>query len=272
MNALGKLFTMLIFVFSMFFLTMSVAVYATHRNWRQEAANLKKQLDDQKRANTGLTDLVAATNRDFGAERAARQSALAAQHSRLLKSESLLSETTKKFDNAQSELSKSLSSLETAQSDNTRLSNENKVLRQEIRDAQLQRDEKFKAVVALTDKVNQLEGQLQLLEETRTRLSEQLSTQKLAMDKLGVKTSDAFLTPHKLTGLVRELRSQDRVVISLGNDDGLKRGDMLEVTRGKQLIGRLKVEDTDPASATAQVLPQYRRGNIREGDNVATKP
>ena len=34
MNLIGKIFTVLIFVMSIVFMTMAIMVYATHKNWR----------------------------------------------------------------------------------------------------------------------------------------------------------------------------------------------------------------------------------------------
>ena len=60
MNLIGKIFTVLIFVMSIFFMTMAIMVYATHKNWRDVVINpqtgLQKLLKDAKAENTDLTN------------------------------------------------------------------------------------------------------------------------------------------------------------------------------------------------------------------------
>jgi len=41
MNLLGKIFVVLIVVMSIVFMTLALAVYATHKNWKEEADALR---------------------------------------------------------------------------------------------------------------------------------------------------------------------------------------------------------------------------------------
>ena len=60
MNLVGKIFTVLIFVMSITFMTMAIMVYATHKNWRdvvvasKTVTGLKPQLDTVKKENDDL--------------------------------------------------------------------------------------------------------------------------------------------------------------------------------------------------------------------------
>ena len=60
------------------------------------------------------------------------------------------------------------------------------------------------------------------------------------------------------------------VEISIGYDDGLRRGHHLEVTRGGRYVGRLKVRETEPDRAVAEIMRDYSEGIIEEGDRVDT--
>ena len=58
MNLVGKIFTVLIFVMSIFFMTMALMVYATHKNWRDVVlakGGLKEQLTQVKTERDDLT-------------------------------------------------------------------------------------------------------------------------------------------------------------------------------------------------------------------------
>ena len=60
MNLVGKILTVLIFVMSLVFMSFTVAVYSTHRNWRDEVmtpdTGLKAKLDKSRSRNTQLQD------------------------------------------------------------------------------------------------------------------------------------------------------------------------------------------------------------------------
>ena len=60
-------------------------------------------------------------------------------------------------------------------------------------------------------------------------------------------------------------------VISIGADDGLKKGHTLEVYRNNSYLGRVVVRDTMPDRAVVQIVPEFSKGKIRVGDRVATK-
>ena len=44
MNLVGKIFVVLIFVMSLVFMAFAMAVYATHRNWREEVTRPRERL------------------------------------------------------------------------------------------------------------------------------------------------------------------------------------------------------------------------------------
>ena len=54
MNFFGKILTGLICIVSLFLMWVSIMVYATHKNWQEEATGLKKQLDQARSTNDEL--------------------------------------------------------------------------------------------------------------------------------------------------------------------------------------------------------------------------
>ena len=56
MTLLGKIFTVLIMVMSVVFMSFSIVVYATHTNWKSEAEALKTNLDQQLERNRQLEE------------------------------------------------------------------------------------------------------------------------------------------------------------------------------------------------------------------------
>jgi len=60
----------------------------------------------------------------------------------------------------------------------------------------------------------------------------------------------------------------DFVVVSLGQDDGLKTGMDLSVYRNDRLLAMLKVEKVHTHMAAAKIPSKWRKANIKEGDTV----
>ena len=60
------------------------------------------------------------------------------------------------------------------------------------------------------------------------------------------------------------------VLVSIGYDEGLRKGHFLDVTRGGRYVGKLKVRNTEPDRAVAEILENYSEGIFQEGDRVDT--
>jgi len=65
-------------------------------------------------------------------------------------------------------------------------------------------------------------------------------------------------------------RPRKLVEVSIGYDDGLRQGHYLEVTRSGRYVTRLRVRDTEPDRAVAEILQDYSEGTVQEGDRVDT--
>ena len=65
-------------------------------------------------------------------------------------------------------------------------------------------------------------------------------------------------------------RPRNLVLVSIGADEGLRKGHMLEVTRGDRYIGKLKIRNTTPDRAVAEIMVDYSEGILRESDRVDT--
>ena len=66
------------------------------------------------------------------------------------------------------------------------------------------------------------------------------------------------------------MNNSDLVEISLGADDGLKIGHLMEVRRGPTYLGEGVVRKTGPDRAVLQMKTR-KRLNIQKGDTVTTR-
>lgn len=272
MTLLGKILTVLILVLSVVFMSFSMLVFATHKNWREAAAALEKEVNDARAQRDQMQIEFNRSKDALAAEQAARRFAIAAARSKY-------EQANAAFQQANSQLADLLSSNgqlqqahRTTVEELNRLTTEVGTLRTQIRTAQQDRDTQFAEVVRMTDELNRLEGLKADLEDRRSQLLEQNSRFAAVLKAYGIDVNANIAgIPPTVDGIVTGVSDRDLIEISLGSDDGLKEGHHLEVFRQNTYLGRVIIRRTAPDRAVAEVIKEYRRGTIRKGDRVATK-
>lgn len=282
MTLVGKIFTVLIFIMSLVFMSFAVMVFATHRNWKETATNtdttggkklgLTQQLEQAKTKRAELEATLTATQNKLNEERATRQAALAALQVRLARSEEALGLKQKELDDLYANHTKTAEAAKLAEDRLAVLEKETQDLRNLLLTTQQDVDKTFNTVVALTDQLNQAEGMKLRLEERNTQLAFDITQMKMVMDAHGLsKNTLVSHIPPKVEGRVLAVSDKDLIEISLGSDDGLKEGHALEVYRGATYLGRIIIRRTAPDRAVGQVVRELQRGQIKQGDNVSSK-
>jgi hypothetical protein len=110
-----------------------------------------------------------------------------------------------------------------------------------------------------------------------------------ALESAGISADAAELAaksapPPRVEGIIEEVNaarrqgSSELVEISLGSDDGLKKGHEMTVYRSglkggqrPKFLGKIRIVDTKPDKAVGEVIEGTRNGVIQKGDNVTTK-
>jgi uncharacterized phage infection (PIP) family protein YhgE len=276
MTLLGKFLSTFIFILSVAFMVLSLAVNASHRNWRDAvldpSTGLKKQIEVISRTNQQLTDDRQRTQSALDREQAARRTALAALQTQLDQMEQVLrtSEATVQQLEAKS--------TELAQTDRSRaeelqrLTEETRKLRDQIRTEQEDRDSLFAETLKMTDQMNLLRGSLQGQIERNEQLASQLARYREVVEMKGIDVNEPLDgAPPDRNGTVLVVnRPLDMVEVSIGYDDGLRDGHMLDVTRSGRYVGRLRIRKTEPNRSVAEILKDYNQSPIQEGDRVDT--
>lgn len=281
MNLVGKIFILLIFVMSLVFMGMAVAVYRTHENWRlaverptQEGPDkplgLKYQL---KNANARIDELERKAKSDeerYTAElKASRESQARAERTRDNLAETAAT-LTKRNDELETANKQAIAALDTATANEAKLTAEVTGLRQEIRNTQQDRDKQFATVVKQSDLIHQNQGELRRLEEKRLLLAQQVAKQRTVLREHDL-SEDTPKVPPRVIGKVVAVAKGDMVEVDLGTDDGVHDGLTLEVFRGAKYLGKLEVLRTTPDRAVGRVIPGFKKGIIQAGDNVTTR-
>jgi hypothetical protein len=272
MNLLGRIFVVLIFVMSLVFMSFAVAVYGTHKNWKEEATKQREIVQrveaDRAAAEAKKTELEA----QIAKEAIAKREALAKLETERDELARQRDDLAKQRDDLAAKDKAAVAALDSAQQNLAKLTAEVDTLRGEIRTAQSARDQHFKQVVELTDQVHQSQGELKRLEERRVQLAAQIASQHKVLTAHGLsKDTPVDGIPPQVQGKVLAVNRDNLIEISLGSDDGLRAGHTLEVYRDSTYLGRVEVLNLTPDRAVAKILPGFRKGAIQKGDHVATR-
>jgi len=270
MNFLGKILTFAILIMSIIFMVTSVVVFATHRNWKEQSAKLKQQNDATKETNVQLEARLAELLNQLTLERAARASAIAQLETRSQDLTGQLQRATTDLQKLQADEAAQIAMLDNAQKAQAGLLNETTQLLR----AQQARDQQFRRAVDLQDTLNKNKIALEAVQQRDQELSARQANMKALLEKAGIDESDRLTdVPPRVDGVVTAVRDNNKLVeISLGTDEGLRSGHELDVYRsGGTYLGRVVVRHTSTDKAVSEVIPDFRRGLIREGDRVITK-
>ena len=285
MNLIGKIFTVLIFVMALVFMTMAVMVYATHTNWRalvlrsQDEVNssggelgLKYQLATAKHDQEEARDALEKLTNSLETERVNKRDVVT-------KLETENDELRRERDNREKELQdahkdarEAVATMHAMQNTLADLRTEVQALRDNIRKTQTEHDRQFKRVVALTDELHQSENEAKRLEDRQRTLVVDLARYRdlLRKNEINPQADPDAVLP-KVDGVVLATPGSGLIEVSIGADDGLRKGHQLQVFRARTYLGRVEVLRAAPDKAVCKILPEYRKGAIRRGDRVASK-
>jgi hypothetical protein len=290
MNLVGKIFVVLIFVMSLVFMTMATMIYATHRNWREvvllpreqvvpgKEIGLKFQLDEAKVKNDGFKNELDKVTRERDAEKNARIDAVA-------KLENELKVRTKERNDRDRDLAALVQSernavalAKTAVDEAARKAKESAGLRTDVLQAQKDRDANFTEVQRLLDELNQAVNDRVQLQNRLTTLAQDLAKAKEALRYYDINENSDYKAkaPPRVDGVILSTPGAGLVEISLGSDDGLRKGHQLEVYRisggASTYVGRIEVVKTAPNLSVCKLAPNFpQNSNIMKGDRVASK-
>ncbi len=279
MTLLGKSFSVVILILSLSFMVLALAVNASHRNWKDvifEGVGGQPGLIDQivtiDGNNKQLLASVAKTESDLVREQVARRTALGALQTQLDQlQETLVNSEANVKDLRATNVGLAQTNASSAK-ELTQLTAETKRLREQIRTEQQERDALFGETLVLTDQMNTLRGYKLLLEERNQQLMAQVTRFEEVVTSKGIDINEPLdgAPPERNGNVLVINRPKHLVEVSIGFDDGIRKGHYLEVTRKGRYVGKLRVRNTEPNRAVAEIMKDYSEGLILEGDRVDT--
>lgn len=273
MNFLGKILVVLIFIMSIFFMSFSFMVYMTQTSWQEKAETVQRELDNAKNLNREHLAKVNSLKTLRASENAARTNAIALLEARLASSSQQMVRMSQELTALQGQQAAQgaqvTGSLQTLQTEREKV----ETLRQAMKTAQSERDQMFNEVVDLKNKVLELESIRQRLSDRELALRDQVSRQASVLRANDLSENDDISgVPPRTDGLIRDVDANNKyVVMSIGSDDGMRQGHMLDVHRGEKYVSRVQITKTHPDRSIARVLDNYREDAIRRGDRVRTR-
>ena len=272
MNLIGKIFTLLIFFMSICFLVISVMVGASHRNWKQAAADKKeeaelavKRLQEAKSSTTEQQKLLAA-------ERVSRALQLAQLESQL---KTARENYVNKEEQLRKEIEISQERLAQLEQSEARLAQQDAEIK-DLKDMNIKYvndiANQFALTRNLTNQQFELKNTVQLLEEKEKDIVSKLakSTRVLTANGLTPNSLTDHIAP-KLEGVVTKVGNEGLFVASFGADDGVRPGHKMDIYRDDRYIGKAMVVNAQYDLAALKIIKDYMRDTVREGDYVTTK-
>lgn len=281
MNLVGKIFIVLIFVMSLVWMGFSVAVYATHQNWRNvvEAPEdgLNAQLQQQKGWNDELKTKLDKSSEQLDTEKAAKRQALTKLETEKAELERLRDDQQKEIATLVQSETDAVAAMQATQEAEKVLRENVIALREEIKKAQEDRDNYFDQVVALTDQLHQAANEYKSLKGRVDTLAADLAKADAVLRQHGLERDPTRYTgvPPIVDGVVLSVGESGMVEISIGGDDGLMKGHKLEVVRQtggiSTYLGRIEVMETAPDKSVCKILPEFLQRSIQRNDRVTSK-
>jgi hypothetical protein len=284
MNLVGKIFTVLIFVMSLVFMSFAVVVYATHKNWREtvmlpkneatsdKPAGMKYQLEDARAANKELKDQRDKMDGELAQEKLNAQNnllKLKGERDEERRKNSALVEENSTLTKQNNEKTQALSATE---ANNKDLLAQNQAMRTEIRGAQKTRDEKADQLIQKTDVLLQTENELNRLKGKITQLTEQYNDATTVLKMFNLVPVPGHYKVGAVEGVVTAVQGSGLLEISVGADDGVSKGAVLRVTRadGSMYLGKVEVLSTAPDRSVCKIIRDQQQGAIAKGDHVSS--
>jgi len=281
MNLVGKIFIVLIFVMSLVWMGFSVAVYATHQNWRNVVEDpddgLSVRLQQQQERNDELKTKLDKSSEQLDMEKAAKRQALTKLETEKAELQRVRDEQQKEIATLVQSETDAIAAMQATQEAEKVLREEVEALREEIKKAQQDRDDYFDQVVTLTDQLHQAANEYKSLKARVDTLAADLAKADAVLRKHRLERDPELYTGVApiVDGVVLSAGENAMVEISIGSDDGLMKGHQLEVVRQtggiSTYLGRIEVMETAPDKSVCKILPEFLQRSIQRNDRVTSK-
>lgn len=140
-----------------------------------------------------------------------------------------------------------------------------------IKDREDAKEEQQRLELALSDLQGEMAEKEKLLQKSEKELSEARMIIKSVQDN-GVNIPSLFQRTKPMNGQVVAVSKEVNIVmLSVGEDEGVAKGDKFTVYRGSQFIGQVVVEEPYKDMSAARIIKDMTTKEIQKGDSVTTR-
>jgi hypothetical protein len=279
MTLVGKILVIVIMAFALFFLAVSVVVFTTEKNWKAEADKLTQEISKLKTQVQSASALVAAKTAELKTADDEREKQKKTFETKIanLEAETKTAQTEIAANNATIETSQrtSQAALEEAAA-HKKETDTNRELLAQVQD---QANKYALRQTELNDEIRVLKRQLDTATTNNKDLRERVAVLSGALRRAGLSDDVTQLkgvdkVPQHVEGEISRVDDRNRKVeLTIGSDDGLVPGNILEVWREKprpEYLGQIRIESVDPDQSVGVVVGKTHLGKkLQEGDLVA---
>jgi len=278
MNLVGKIFTVLIFLMCVVFGTFALMVHGAHKNWKVEVVALNDQLTAANKDKKNLEEEKVSLDTALKDEKARTLKRLVALENEKNLAVAERDANAAKIQEAEDKARRLVLAIEGANKNLAVLQTAIDGMRKDIKVTVDERNSLESKLVNTTDDLQNAVNERAKLEKLGAQLAAQINQLKqLAQYFKLTQNSMAKTPPTDLEGEVTSAPRPDVVEISVGADDGVRKGHKFVVTRPStgKYIGIIEVIQVDYGNR-AVCRPESKSMNdqIQRGDHVKayTKP
>jgi hypothetical protein len=283
MTRVGQILVILLTCFSLLFMGFAVTVFSTRVNWRDKYFALKKDKDELQKKSDGYKQQIDSITQDLTIAVTKNKEAtdtytialkdqqknyelLLANHAQAKKDVNTYSEQAKLYGDQAREKTKEV----------LLLRDQLKATRDQRQEAVQKQFDTQQAYIELKGSYETLESRAKELEQRSGQLQAILIGRGISDDPNEETNRIAIQTnAPPVEGVILKVDNQGKLVeISIGSDDGLRKGHRLHVYRVKpqgKFVCTIEITNVDPDQAVARIIPNLKQGNPQEGDLVATR-
>ncbi len=275
MNLIGKILVLLIVIMCIVFMGLAMTVYSSHENWHGQAQSLNKKLAESRAQLNQAKDAFNRMESKLSGDLEAIQ-----QQIRKLESERTMLVDRNvgiqaELDQLKQQSRDRIAAVAATQQNNDRLVKEVTEQRKVLRDNQQARDKDFRVMLDATEARDQAQGELNIVRAQNQAITRQVARMSKLLRANGVDPGldpDFLMEPSDgIVSAVRRKGATQLIEVTIGADDGLQAGHTVEVFRGSKYLGRAEIISTSPDRAIGKLDRRFLRGQIQEGDRVATR-
>ncbi|MBO7708160.1 MAG: hypothetical protein J6S42_05715 [Thermoguttaceae bacterium] len=261
---------------SIIFFSLSLTLYANHKNWKEDSAAKQERIAQLDKEKSTLTAQKQDLENKIVKEREAYEATIGALHDVVQDLQVQNDTLTEREQQTEKDLQQRLDVIAANNAAIKDYQDTLKTMTDDLAAAQSQRADYLQELATAVNRLHELASIRGDLEQKNLELTQEFDKAKTVLNMNGLEPTPELYDqnlPFLVKGTIQAVQEGPRglVMITLGSDDGLKPGHRLSVARDDSYLGKIEVVTVEPHRAVCRVLPEFRQGTIKEGDDVVSK-